>query len=73
MRRLIMVDDPQACSLDGHDGDVVSVSEHLSPAMPDVRTIQDLNAPGFERFLIAARLTAIPPRCASVSRRATWA
>ena len=88
MRRLIVVDDPQDWTLDGHDGDVVSVSEYLSPAtpwpvrgirvfnlarsygyqtrgyyvsllaearghrvMPDVRTIQDLNAPGFVRFI----------------------
>ena len=88
MRRLIVVDDPQAWTLDGHDGEVVSVSEYLAPAepwptrgirvfnlsrsygyqtrgyyvsllaearghrvMPDVRTIQDLNAPGFVRFI----------------------
>jgi glutathione synthase/RimK-type ligase-like ATP-grasp enzyme len=88
MRRLIVVDDPQAWTLDGHDGAVVSVSDYLSPAepwpargmrvfnlsrsygyqtrgyyvsllaearghrvMPDVRTIQDLNAPGFVRFI----------------------
>lgn len=88
MRRLIVVDDPAAWTLDGHNGAVVSVSEYLSPAepwpargmrvfnlarsygyqtrgyyvsllaearghrvMPDVRTIQDLNAPGFVRFI----------------------
>lgn len=88
MKRLIVVDDPQAWTLGGHDGEVVSVSDYLSPAepwrtrgvrvfnlarsygyqtrgyyvsllaearghrvMPDVRTIQDLNAPGFVRFI----------------------
>jgi glutathione synthase/RimK-type ligase-like ATP-grasp enzyme len=88
MRRLIVVDDPGAWTLGGHDGDVVSVSDYLAPAepwptrgirvfnlarsygyqtrgyyvsllaearghrvMPDVRTIQDLNAPGFVRFI----------------------
>ena len=88
MRRLIVVDDPGAWTLGGHDGAVVSVSEYLSPAepwptrgirvfnlarsygyqtrgyyvsllaearghrvIPDVRTIQDLNAPGFVRFI----------------------
>lgn len=88
MRRLIVVDDPKAWTLGGHDGDVVSVSDYLAPAepwpsrgvrvfnlarsygyqtrgyyvsllaearghrvMPDVRTIQDLNAPGFVRFM----------------------
>jgi len=88
MKRLIVVDDPGAWTLGGHDGAVVSVSEYLSPAepwptrgirvfnlarsygyqtrgyyvsllaearghrvIPDVRTIQDLNAPGFVRFI----------------------
>jgi glutathione synthase/RimK-type ligase-like ATP-grasp enzyme len=88
MRRLIVVDDPGAWTLGGHDGAVVSVSEYLSPTepwptrgirvfnlarsygyqtrgyyvsllaearghrvIPDVRTIQDLNAPGFVRFI----------------------
>jgi glutathione synthase/RimK-type ligase-like ATP-grasp enzyme len=88
VRRLIVVDDPKAWTLGGHDGDVVSVSDYLAPAepwpsrgvrvfnlarsygyqtrgyyvsllaearghrvMPDVRTIQDLNAPGFVRFI----------------------
>jgi glutathione synthase/RimK-type ligase-like ATP-grasp enzyme len=88
MRRLIVVDDPEAWTFGGQDGAVVSVSEYLSPAepwpargmrvfnlarsygyqtrgyyvsllaearghrvIPDVRTIQDLNAPGFVRFI----------------------
>jgi glutathione synthase/RimK-type ligase-like ATP-grasp enzyme len=88
MRRLIVVDDPKAWTLGGHDGRVVSVSDYLAPAepwpargmrvfnlarsygyqtrgyyvsllaearghrvIPDVRTIQDLNAPGFVRFI----------------------
>jgi glutathione synthase/RimK-type ligase-like ATP-grasp enzyme len=86
--RLIVVDDPAAWKLSGHDGRVVSVGEYLAPSepwptrgvrvfnlarsygyqtkgyyvsllgearghrvMPDVRTIQDLNAPGFVRFI----------------------
>ena len=88
MKRLIVVDNPAEWPLEGHDGDVVSVSQYLDPAepwptrglrvfnlassygyqtrgyyvsllaearghrvMPDIRTIQDLNAPGFVRFM----------------------
>ncbi len=88
MRRLIVVDDPHAWTLGGHDGTVVSVSDYLAPAVPwpargtrvfnlarsygyqthgyyvsllgearghrvvpDVRTIQELNSPGFVRFI----------------------
>jgi glutathione synthase/RimK-type ligase-like ATP-grasp enzyme len=88
MRRLIVVDDPEAWTFGEQDGAVVSVSEYLSPSepwpargmrvfnlarsygyqtrgyyvsllaearghrvIPDVRTIQDLNAPGFVRFI----------------------
>jgi glutathione synthase/RimK-type ligase-like ATP-grasp enzyme len=87
MMRLIVVDDPKAWTLGGHDARVISVGEYLSPrepwprnmrvfnlarsygyqtrgyyvsllaearghrVIPDVRTIQDLNAPGFVRFI----------------------
>jgi hypothetical protein len=43
MKRLIVVDDPKAWTLGGHDGDVVSVSDYLSPPEPWPRGVRVFN------------------------------
>ena len=57
MRRLIVVDDPKAWTLGGHDGDVVSVSEYLAPAEPwPSRGVRVFNTAEGERVVSVSRL-----------------